>query len=391
MSEAATVSRGGSWRRWVPWVLVVLAAVIGLVSALNIWVKRQALDTDNWTNASGRLLESSEVRSALSIYLVDQLYANVDVTAKLEQRLPPQADPIAAPLAGAIRQGLVNAGDAFFARPRVQQLWKNANRAAHKSFIALIDNKRELLQQTDGNVVLDLQPLVAQLAERGGLAGKLAEQVPPDAGQLVIMKGNQLGTARKAVKVIRVLSYFLFFLVLALYALAVYLAPPGRRRRVLMGVGVSLAVVGLIVLVVRRLAGKYLVDALSTNSLDKDAIDVVWAVETELLRNVGVNALVYGIFVMFAAWIVGPARPARWLRRVSAPTMRDHAWVVYAAVAVVLLIVLLAGPTDAQRIYPLLIVFALAFVGTEVLRRQTVREFGALDSPVESERPVLAP
>jgi hypothetical protein len=376
-----------SWRRWVPWVLVVLAAVIGLVSALNIWVKRQALDTDNWTNASGQLLESPEVRSALSIYLVDQLYENVDVTAKLEQRLPPQADPIAAPLAGAIRQGLVNAGDAFFARPRVQQLWKDANRKAHKAFIALIDNKRDLLQQTDGNVVLNLQPLVEQMAARGGLAGKLAEQVPPDAGQLVIMKGDQLGTARKGVKVIRVLSYFLFFLVLALYALAVFLAR-GRRRSVLMGVGVSLAVVGLIVLVVRRLAGQYLVDALSTNSLDKGAIDVVWAVETALLRNVGINALVYGIVVMFAAWVAGPARPARWLRRV---TLRDHPWVGFAAVAVVLLIVLLAGPTDAQRIYPLLIVFAVALVGTEVLRRQAVREFGPPARAVEGERPAPAP
>ena len=26
------------WRRWVPWVLIVLAMVIALVAALNIWV-----------------------------------------------------------------------------------------------------------------------------------------------------------------------------------------------------------------------------------------------------------------------------------------------------------------------------------------------------------------
>jgi L-asparagine transporter-like permease len=46
--EASRASTG--WRRWVPWVLVVLAAVIALVSALNIWVKRQALSTENWTD-----------------------------------------------------------------------------------------------------------------------------------------------------------------------------------------------------------------------------------------------------------------------------------------------------------------------------------------------------
>jgi hypothetical protein len=60
-----------------------------------------------------------------------------------------------------------------------------------------------------------------------------------------------------------------------------------------------------------------------------------------------------------------------------APTMREHPVVIYGFVALVLLIVLLTGPTDGQRIYPLLVVFALAFVGTEVLRRQTLREFPA--------------
>jgi hypothetical protein len=55
--------------------------------------------------------------------------------------------------------------------------------------------------------------------------------------------------------------------------------------------------------------------------------------------------------------------------------MRDHPVVVYGAVALLLLVVLLSGPTDGQRIYPLLVLFGLAFAGTEVLRRQTQREF----------------
>jgi L-lactate permease len=57
--------------------------------------------------------------------------------------------------------------------------------------------------------------------------------------------------------------------------------------------------------------------------------------------------------------------------------MRDHPVVIYGVVALVLLLVLLTGPTDAQRIFPLLILFGFAFVGTEVLRRQTLREFPA--------------
>ena len=71
-------------------MLIVLAFVILLVSALSIWVKRQALSTDNWTNASAQLLENDQIRGALSVYLVNQIYDNVDVSKELEQRLPPR-------------------------------------------------------------------------------------------------------------------------------------------------------------------------------------------------------------------------------------------------------------------------------------------------------------
>ena len=365
-----------AWRTWVPWTLLVIAAVIGLVSALNIWVKRQALSTDNWTKASSQLIQDDKIRSALSIYLVNQIYENVDVAQALEQRLPPRAKGLAKPLAAGLEGTAVNAVDALLARPRVQKLWKEANRRAHELFMAVLNGKKNILVQSGGNVVLDLRPILLQLGERTGLGGRLEGRLPPDAGQIVIMKGNQLGTARKAVKVIRVLSYFLFFLVIALYAVAIWLAR-GRRRTLLLATGISVVVVGLIVLVVRRYAGDYLVNALTTNDADKGAVSRSWAIGTQLLRNVGFNALIYGVVIIFAAWIAGPSRLATWSRRSLAPTMRNYPVIIYLVVAVVLLLVLLAGPTDAQRIYPLLILSALAFVGTEILRRQTLREFPA--------------
>ena len=365
-----------AWRTWVPWTLVVIAAVIGLVSGLNVWVKRQALSSDNWANASSQLLENDKVRNALSIYLVNQVYQNVDVAKTLEQRLPPRAKGLAQPLAAGLQGTAVNAVDAVLARPRVQQLWKEANRRAHRLFMAVLNGKKGVLVQSGGNVVLDLRPILKQLGQQTGLGGRLEGRLPPDAGQIVIMKGNQLGTARSAVKVVRALSYFLFFLTIALYAAAIWIAR-ARRRRILLGAGVSVLAVGLIVLVVRRFAGEYLVNALTTNTDDKHAVSASWAIGTQLLRNVGFNAVIYGVGIIFAAWIAGPSRAATWSRRSLAPTMRDHPAIIYGTVALALFLVLLSGPTDAQRIFPLLILFAFAFVGTEVLRRQTLREFPA--------------
>lgn len=369
--EAGATAR---WRRITPWVLIVLAAVIAIVSALNIWVKRQALSTDSWTNASASFLENDEIRNAVSVYVVDQLYDNVDVAQALEDRLSPATKPLAQPLATALQPALIRATDALLERPRTLQLWENANRRAHELLIAVLESKRGLLESTDGNVVLDLRPLVEEVAARAGFGGRVAERLPADAGEIVVMKGNQLEAARRTVKTIRVLSYLLAFLVLALFAAAVYIAR-GHRRATLLGVGVSLIVVGLLVLLVRRLAGNYLVDALTSGPEAKGPVDAVWAISTALLRDVGFNVLLYGVLTVLAAWLAGPSRGARALRRLAAPTMRDRPVIVYGVVALALLVVLLTGPTDGQRIYPLLAVFGLAFLGTEVLRRQTLREF----------------
>jgi hypothetical protein len=364
-----------AWRSWVPWTLVVVAAVIGLVAALNVWVKRQALSTDNWTSASSQLLENDQIRGALSVYLVNQLYQNVDVTQRLEQRLPPALDPLAPQIAVGLQQVAIRATDELLSRPRVQQLWREANRHAHELFMAVLNGKKGVLVSSNGNVVLNLQPILKQLSETTGIGGRVQGRLPPDAGKITIMKGNQLETARKSVKVIRVLSYLLFFLVIALYAAAVYLARD--HRKLLMGVGVSVLLVGLLVLVVRRFAGNYLVDTLTSSGGPKDAVSAAWAIGTQLLRNVGENAVIYGAVIIAAAWIAGPGRLATWIRRALAPTMREHPVVIYGAVSLVLLLVLLAGPTDAQRVFPLLILFGFAYAGTEVLRRRTLREFPA--------------
>ena len=361
----------------MPWTLVVIAAVIGLVAALNVWVKRQALSTDNWTNASSQLLENDQIRSALSVYIVNQAFTNADVSQRSSSACRRSSTRLAPALAVALQQGATRTLDNLLARPRVQELWREANRRAHERFIALLNGNDSALESTNGNVVLDLKPIVRRLADELGVGGRLEGRLPENAGQIVIMKGNQLETARKGVKVIKVLSYFLFFLVIALYAAAIYLArrapqaADGRRgqrarRRPARARGAPLR--GQLP---RRRADR---EPRAKGAVERGLGDR----DPALLRNVGINAVIYGIVIIFAAWIAGPSRPAtmgaaRASRRPCA-TIRSS---IYGLVSLVLFLVLLAGPTDAQRIFPLLILFAFAYAGTEVLRRQTIREFPA--------------
>ena len=75
-------------------------AVIGIFA---VWANRQLLNPDNWADTSTKLLQNEKVREATSNYLVDQLYAHVNVQQELSAKLPAQLQPLAGPLAGAIR------------------------------------------------------------------------------------------------------------------------------------------------------------------------------------------------------------------------------------------------------------------------------------------------
>jgi hypothetical protein len=367
--ESAPLSRR---RAIAVWSLVALATLLLLVSSLTVWVKRQALDTDAWTDVSGRLLENDDIRSTLSIYLVNTLYDNVDVTARVEQALPPQRSGLAPVIAGALRQFSERAANQLLATPRVQNLWEEVNRRAHENLIAVLEGKNVRRFTTEeGTVVLDLSPLVDRLGARLGIS----ERLPPDAGKITILESDQLDAAQKTLKVIKALTIFLVLVVLGLYALAIYLAH-GHRRRILRAAAVGFIFVGLLLLVVRRLAGDWIVDSLVKADAVRPAGSATWTIATELLRDLGFALLAYGIVGLVGAWLAGPTRLAVGARRRLAPTFREQPAIVFGAVAFVYLLVIVWGPTAATRqLLGIIILGVLIFLGVEVLRRQTLTEF----------------
>jgi hypothetical protein len=365
------ISRG---RRIAVWVLIAAATILAFASSLTVWVKRQALSTNAVENASGQMLDDPAIRNALSIYLVDQLYSNTDVTKQLEQKLPANLQPLAAPLAGALRQLSVQAANQLLARPRVQQLFRTAVGAAHAAFIRIVNGNAKRLSSEGGVVYLDLRPLMGQLADQVGFVKTLTAKLPPNAGKIEIMKQNQLDAIQTGASVLKALTVLLVIAVFGLYAIAVFVAR-GFRRATLRNIGVSFALVGIVLLLVRRVAGNMVVDSLSSGGEHKVSHDV-WLIATSLLSDLAYAAIGYGLLVALAAVLAGPTRPATWVRAHLAPVFREHVGLTYIVVGVLYLLVILWAPTRAQTEWiSALVLGAALFVGVEVFRRETVKEF----------------
>jgi hypothetical protein len=282
-------------------------------------------------------------------------------------------------LAGAFESASVRAADRLLQTERAQTLWQNLNERAHAGVVKVLEGEslgpNGNVSTANGAVTLDLRPLIERLATRLGVEDKLKANADPNAGQIVIMKSDQLKTAQTAVKLLKALSSLLLIAVFALYALAIYLAH-GRRRVMLGATGASLVLVGLVVAALLRTLSPVVVDSLVKVEANKRPVSLILAIETSLMRDIAILLVIYGVLVLLATVLAGPNRPAVAVRRWLAPTFRHHPVVVWTAALALFLILIAWGPTAGNRG---LLGFALLAVTTviaiEALRRQTMREF----------------
>jgi hypothetical protein len=364
-------------RRAAVWVLIVVASLIGLASILTTWVNRQMLDNDAWSKASADLIEDPQVREGVSVYLVDQLYTNVDVGAGLQERLPGNLKPLAPTIAGALREPATQAVDRLLSGPRVQRLWIAASTAAQERLVNVLENKTGLgISTGDGVVMLDLSELATEIGNQLGLPDALLARIPPGTAQLEIMRSDQLSAAQAGVRAVKVLSTWLLVLVLALFALALYLAR-GARRVVLRNIGFAFIVVGLIVLVVRRAAGNAVVDAL-TDPTSRDSGWATWLIGTSILGQIAWASILYGAIMVAGAVLAGAHKWAVAARNWLAPVLNDRPAVAWSVVAAAYLILIAWGPTHALRtLWGILLLGGLIAAGVVALRHETLAERAA--------------
>ncbi len=367
---------GETPHRWLVRSLIGIATVLGVVAIFAVWANRQLLDTGYWTDTSTKLVASPPIRDALSGYLTDQLYANVDVAGELRGELPEELKPLAAPAAGALRS-LVEKGVNFaLEQPRVQSLWRTANEIAHAQFVKLIEDRGTVVRTPGGgNVVIDLRPLLGEVAKRVGAPTSVVEKIPPNVAELRVIRSNNLKTAQNAVNALRGLAVVLPLLVYLLFALAVYLAR-GRRRQTLIAVGLAFIAASLVVFIVRSLAGHAVVNSLASSDSIKPATEAAWSIGTSVLVDIAWAVVYFGIALILAGLLAGPTQVAVTIRRTLAPYLNERPDITYGVVAFLLLLLFVWGPIAATRTFTgLIIITVLALIGTQALRRQTIKEF----------------
>ena len=359
-------------RKIAVWVLIVVSTLVLLIGALTVYVKREVLDTNNFTASTTELMRNPKVQSALATFLVDQIYQNVDVKADLQKQLPNNLKGLAGPASAALNDYGTRAATRLLATNAVINLVQRATRVAHAQFLRIVDDKPGAGQK----VYLQLRPVVLKLASRLGLEEQVSARLPADAGRFLVLndENGTIDTVRQSVKLIRALSLFLLILVVALYAAAIWLAR-GWRREAILRCGAGVLIVGLLLFVIRRVLQGVLLDALVGQRPARPAVSAAYLILTELLTAIAWTAVAVGLITVVLAFLAGPSRAGRAFRTFAAPGLVRHPWIAWGVDAGAILLILIAAPIDDwNKLISRFVTFAVIIGLTEAIRRRAAEE-----------------
>jgi hypothetical protein len=368
--QGATASRG---RMIAARTLVIVGGLVVVLSLVAGYIRFQALDNGSVRTFADQLIANDEVRNQIAATMVDQLYANVDVGAALEQQLPQDQKGLSGLIASGLREFSDRAAQRLLDSPRAQEAWVNTIAFSHQQLLNVLEDDVRGTTTENGAVFLDLRPLIIQLGERVPLVARVAQQLPNDSGRIKIIEADQLETAQDLTQLMKVLGAWLWVVPVLLWALALWLAR-GRRRAILRAIAWTSMLAGLFVLVVRHVAGGYVIDSVAKTEAVKPAAQDAWNILTHPLADGGWTLLGLGAIVLFAGWLAGDGRIATSTRTELAPFIAR--WEISYGVALVLfLLLLLWQPTIQTTRVPLMLAAAIVLgLAVELLRRQVLRE-----------------
>ena len=365
-----------TWRDWAVPALIVAATAILVVGCLTVWVRRQALDTPYVVRAGDRMLEDPEIRSTISLYLVDELYRRVDVQADIARVLPERERGLALPAAVVLRGSAPRAVEELLGSPLFVKAWEDAVARAHRLFLRIVDGDPTATRAM--SVYLGLRPLLLELAAQLGIEREVAAKLPADAARLPLFSENQIGRLRTAIRVLRWMSIYGLLAALALYGLALWLAR-GRRLATLLRIGLAITLTGVVVLLLRFFAGTAVVDSIvgSRPTIEPAGKDA-WRILSEPLWTVGLIVVGVGLLAVGFALLAGPASAAKRLRAPLAPALVRSPAIAWTAVGLAVAAVLLTMPAiDGARVISRSVLIFELVAGTKMVRRVARAESGS--------------
>ncbi|MFH8798471.1 hypothetical protein ACH4F6_02545 [Streptomyces sp. NPDC017936] len=310
-------------------LLLLLTLLLAPLAVVAAWVDSEVSDTDRYVQTVAPLASEPAVQDAVTDRLTTRVVANVDVesvTTALGKALADAGAPpavvdrtgaLAGPLRSAVTDVVHRVVDRVVTSDVFDEAWVAANRRAHTAVVNVLTGSDSGAVRAEGDTVeLDLGTVVDEVKKRLVDAGfEKASAIPAVDRQITLFQADELSRAQNAMRLLDVLGTWLPVVTVVLAALTVWTAP--RHRLMLLITAVGVGVMMVVLLVALAVARRVYLDAVPPSTLPADAAAAIYDTFVRFLRDSTRTLLVVAVITALAAYLYGPGRGARGVRRLS--------------------------------------------------------------------------
>jgi hypothetical protein len=323
-SGSPFTSAGG--RRWVrrtraivAWVLIVLVSLLVPLSVVTVWAVHTITDTDTYVATLAPVAKEKVITDYVAVRATDALFSRLNVQNRIENALPSKAQFVAAPITNTLKGFVTTQFKKVLQSTWFQNLWNTVNRRTHSAVVDVLSGNKPPAQTKAQAVAADLTPVLLQgisaLDQHGVTA--FDSLVPRlQAGHVLtlnVVSPAQLSRAQRAFQLAKDLGYWMplitFFLIAAGLAVAL------NRRKALLRMAIGVLIGTLVHLALLALGRTFVINHADKHNVSPSVTSALYDTLTRFLTDTLREVVIVAIVVAVVAWLVGPARPARQLRR----------------------------------------------------------------------------
>ncbi|MFF7310214.1 hypothetical protein [Streptomyces sp. NPDC008137] len=311
-------------------VLLVLTFLLAPLAVVAAWVDSQVADTDRYVQTVAPLATEPSVQNTMTDRLTKRVVDNVDVAAFTDavartlrkEGAPPRvvqgADAPTVPLKSALDSAVHSVVRRVVTSDQFAEVWDDANRRAHAAVVKVLTGEGDsAVQAGDDSIDLNIGTVVDNVKQRLVDAGfEQASKIPDVDKKITLLQTDKLNEAQGAMRLLNILGVWLPVLVLALAALAVWSGP--AHRVALMTTAIGVGVMMIVLLVGLAVTRQVYLDSVAATALPQDTAADIYDTFLRFLKNSTVTVLVIAVITALAAYLYGPGRGARWVRRAAA-------------------------------------------------------------------------
>ncbi|MGW2180448.1 hypothetical protein ACWCXX_20565 [Streptomyces sp. NPDC001732] len=307
-------------RSFLAVVLVLIGCLLAPAGIVASWAADEVGDTDRYVATVAPLASDPDVQDAVADRVTDALMTRIDLSTLLSD-VAPQDRPrlekalgrLGNVLEGAVRGFVHDKAREVAASKAFENIWTEANRAAHASMDKALTGSGGGAVRLEGNTVtLDLGPVVDRVKQRLVDEGmRVAGRIPEVHTDFTLVKSDDIERVRTWTRLLQLAGGWLPVLAVLLVGGGVLLSVRRRRALVAGALGVA-ATTALLGIALRAFRAFYL-DALPPD-VSRAAAGSVYDTLTRFLHTTVRMAVALGVVVALAAWLTGTGRRAGLVR-----------------------------------------------------------------------------